>query len=304
MPRIDPPGLIGPVVDQASWNAWQWVHYTPGQVLSVLQEVQLIQTIYDCNSPCPRFNFAKGLVANVCILASLGWLVTTIVTHDLAAPLPRALKTAACLTQYLLIAWAIITILLSTSFPFFFGECRLRLIHGFRPVEIVIRDIPSGIHAKTQLPGGASKGQECQSWKSILRGIDSRLVFYNPLAFFSEDFWILDYDAVMHAYNLIAEGKLDETNFEFAIWRPEQGIWKSHEAWKIHAMCVDRYTMTLIKVRFSQITIFSYRDIRPEQSGHARKRTSVHSLAIDFERRIRSCQSLSHYCRIVRSRWR
>lgn len=288
VPQFDPPATIGPATEQASWHAWQWFHYPPGPVLSVFQEVQLIRSMHNCNLPCPRFNFAKGFAANVCILASLGWLVTTIVMHDLAAPLPRAFKTAACLTQYLLITWAIITILLSTSFPFFFGECRLRLTHGFRPVEIVIRDIPSRIHAS------AGKDHECQSWKSILRGIDSRLVFYNPLAFLSEDFWTLDYDAVMHARKLIAEGKLDESDFEFAIWRLEQGVWRSREAWRIHALCVDHHIMTLIKVR-SQMAIFPYFDLRLDQSGYARKRPSVHSLAIDFGRRIRSCQSLSHY---------
>jgi len=194
-----------------------------------------------------RFNFAKGFAANITILLSLGWLVTTIVKHDLAAPLPRAFKTAACLTQYLLIAWAIITILLSTSFPFFFGECRLRLIHGFRPTEIIIRDIPTRVHSRTHVRGSAGKGHEYQNWKSILRSIDARLVFYNPLALLSEDFWILDYDAVLHAYKLITAGKLDEADFEFAIWRPEQGVWKSHEAWRIHAVCVDQHITSLIK---------------------------------------------------------
>jgi len=194
-----------------------------------------------------RWNFAKGLAANITILLSLGWLATTIVKHDLAAPLPRAFKTAACLTQYLLITWAIMTILLSTSFPFFFGECRLRLIHGFRPVEIIIRDIPSRIYTRAHVRGSAGKGHEYQNWKSILRSIDARLVFYNPLALLSEDFWTLDYDAVLRAYKLITSGKLDEADFEFAIWHPEQGIWKSHEAWRIHAVCIDQHITSLIK---------------------------------------------------------
>ncbi|TFK40012.1 hypothetical protein BDQ12DRAFT_681609 [Crucibulum laeve] len=191
------------------------------------------------------FTFLKGLVLNLGIVAFVGYLAYITIVRDLLSSMPESVGLSLCITQDLLIFWAILILLRSTSVPFFFGECRLRILYGFRPTEIVIRKPPSS----TSLPSkNLSEDQRLERyWRLATRAVNPRLLYSNPGAILSSNYWVLEYSTVLDTYKCLEKGEFQVEDLEFSFWKQEGRSWSVCELWRMHEIMNDQQEVVMFK---------------------------------------------------------
>ena len=163
-----------------------------------------------------RIVFSMTFILNICVLALMTWLAFMIVMRDILTPFEVVPITAFYLTQDLVTVWAIYSLLVNTTIPFFFGECILRLRRGFRPIEVIFLSLPmelsDGIHFEQYqcLAACAIPSLTCSSFRSSLIG--------NVTC-------VIPYSAIHDAYSLIDSGKIGVSQLDSIVWRRENGAW-------------------------------------------------------------------------------
>lgn len=155
--------------------------------------------------------------------------------------------------QNITVAAAITILLRSTSVPFFFGECRLRLLYGFRPSELIIRRSPP----HTSFGGfnqcrkdGLSEAQHVEhQWRTAIRAINPRLLYSTASAMLSSDYWTLEYNAVLDALRRVSAGEINEEDLEFSAWKQgHDNAWTACELWRMHEIMSDQQEVAMFKV--------------------------------------------------------
>ncbi|KAF9005934.1 hypothetical protein BDQ17DRAFT_318100 [Cyathus striatus] len=192
-----------------------------------------------------RVSFLKGLALNILIIAFVAALASVIAINDLLSINPQPLKLAICLSQDLLIIWAIYVLLRSTTVPFILGECRVRILYGFRPTEVVIRKPPPTM---SQPSKGLSNDQILERyWRIATHAINPCRLYSNPSAILSSDYWTLDYPIVLDTYKYIDCGEIQEEQLEFSIWKRDDDVWYACELWRMHEIMSDQQEIVMFK---------------------------------------------------------
>ncbi|KJA23595.1 hypothetical protein HYPSUDRAFT_54301 [Hypholoma sublateritium FD-334 SS-4] len=180
--------------------------------------------------------------------------------------------------QNMIIACAILVLLRSTSIPFFFGECRLRLVYGFRSSELIIRRSPPP--TPTPTPSGftgkgfySSENQHMEhQWRAAIRAINPRLLYSTTSAMLSPDYWTLEYSAVFDAMRRIAAGEIREEDLEFSIWKQTpDNMWCACELWRMHEIMSDQQEVSMFKSFLTQFgkedLLRTWEDMVPSEKG-------------------------------------
>ncbi|KAF9466051.1 hypothetical protein BDZ94DRAFT_1319703 [Collybia nuda] len=177
-----------------------------------------------------RKAFVRGLLMNLGLIGFIAWLVSAIITQSVYSPTPTPVMTALCVTQDLIIAWAIYSILITTTIPFFMRECRLRLRCGFRPTEVVFRKPPV-------LSTNLSDEERAELYRRfVTRSMDPHLIYASFWSFLTSELWVSEHLAIMEAHDLIDKGDIDEGSLESALLRQENGTWSICEICKTDNM--------------------------------------------------------------------
>lgn len=167
---------------------------------------------------------------NLALLALIAWLVSATVAQGVYSPAPAPVMTALCVTQDLIIAWAVYSILVTTTVPFLLCECRLRLRSGFRPTEVVLRRPPV-------LPVRLSDEERAQLYaRFVARSMDPHVVYASFWSFLTSELWVSEHRAVMEAHDMIDKGEIDEGILESALLKQENGAWSICEISKMDSM--------------------------------------------------------------------
>lgn len=168
-------------------------------------------------------------------------------------PLSLFSRLTAWSVQNMVIACAILVLLRSTSIPFFFGECRLRLVYGFRLSELIIRRSP----LPTPTPSGfthkgfhSSESQYMEhQWRVAIRAINPRLLYSTTSAMLSPDYWTLEYSVIFDALHRITAGEIQEEDLEFTVWKQApDNLWCACELWRMPEIMSDQQEVTMFKV--------------------------------------------------------
>ncbi|KAF9054378.1 hypothetical protein BJ165DRAFT_1337436 [Panaeolus papilionaceus] len=192
-----------------------------------------------------RIAFSKALAWNFVVLFLITGLATWTVVSDLMSPAPTSLKLAIALTKNLLLISAVLIVLRSTSIPFFFGECRLRALYGFRPSELVIRKPPT----RTTLEATTHEDQRLERyWRMASRAVNPDLLYSNASAVLSPCYWTVEYSAVFDAMTCIGKGAFELEDLEFSIWKQYDGKWSACELWRMHEIMNDQQEVAMFKV--------------------------------------------------------
>ncbi|EDR14091.1 uncharacterized protein LACBIDRAFT_321876 [Laccaria bicolor S238N-H82] len=191
-----------------------------------------------------RISFLKALTINIFLLAFMGGLASLIIFNDLSFSSRFSLRLGVCITKDLLISWAMIVMLSSTTVPFFLGECRLRFCYGFRIAEIVIRKPPASLHTRL------SDQRIEKYWRIATRAVNPKLLYSRAGAMLSKDYWTLEYATVLDAYTSIGKGEFNEEDLEFSIWKQENGVWNACELWRTHDIMTDQQEVNMFKVLY------------------------------------------------------
>ncbi|RDB20885.1 hypothetical protein Hypma_012065 [Hypsizygus marmoreus] len=167
---------------------------------------------------------------NACLLLIIAWLISATILRDVFTPLETPVLIAFYVTQDLIIAWALYSILATTTIPFLLGECRLRMRCGFRPTEVVFRRPP-------MLDKGLSQAECVEQYRRfVARSMDPYLIYASVSSFMTNELWVSAYPAIMDAYDLIDRGEVNEGSLESAIWLQKDGTWSVCELCKIENM--------------------------------------------------------------------
>lgn len=178
------------------------------------------------------------------------------VLKDLLSPLPTSLRLAALVTQDVLIVTALLVLIRSTTIPFFWGECRLRIRYGFRQSEVLIRTPPT---CPSMLNNNVPEEQRMErSWRMATRAVNPELLYSNASAMLSSDYWTVEYCAVFDALCCITAGEFTEEDLEFAVWKQDNGIWNVCELWRMHEIMTDQQEVIMFKVRLSPGMLFFF----------------------------------------------
>ncbi|KDR80518.1 hypothetical protein GALMADRAFT_60448 [Galerina marginata CBS 339.88] len=202
-----------------------------------------------------RLAFMKAFLMNIFFLLSICALACVTIIRDLWSPLPISSKLAICISQDILIGSAIFVLVRSTTIPFFFGECRLRILYGFRASEIVIRKPPK---MPLVLNNNTTEDQRMERyWRIATRAVNPELLYSNASAMLSSEYWTLEYRAVFDAIRRIAAGEFGEEALEFAIWKQDNEIWSVCELWRMHEIMSDQQEVSMFKVCVVTVAIIS-----------------------------------------------
>ncbi|PPQ65467.1 hypothetical protein CVT26_000107 [Gymnopilus dilepis] len=196
-----------------------------------------------------RLAFLKALFLNILILLFTTTFAAVTIVRDLMSPLPASMKLASCITQDVLIASAIFVLVRSTIIPFFFDECRLRILYGFRPSEIVIRRPPSIMPLTSNKEVSEDQRLE-RYWRVATRAVNPELLYSNASAILSSDYWTLEYRAIFDAMRCLEEDQFKEEDLEFSIWKQEDGVWSVCELWRMHEIMTDQQEVAMFKVYY------------------------------------------------------
>ena len=189
------------------------------------------------------------------ILLFVAGFASVTIIRDILSPLPAHFRLALCITQNLIIASSIIVLVRSTTIPFFFGECRLRIFYGFQASEIVIRKPPT---MSLKLNNSTTEDQRMEKyWRIATRAVNPELLYSNASAMLSSEYWTVEYRAVFDALRRIAAGEFQEEDLEFAIWKQDSKIWNACELWRMHEIMNDQQEVTMFKVRSPTVRFFS-----------------------------------------------
>lgn len=189
-----------------------------------------------------RRSFIQALALNTTILILTIALALCTVVHDYYQPYPAHIRLAFSLTQNIILAASILTLVRSTLAPFFLRECRLRLKHGFQPTELVIRRLP---HTMTLLNQPNMSFADLHAQAS--RSVDPALHYSRLSSLLSSEYWSLEYEAVMHAYSAVHAGALSEQDFDFAIWKQVHGDWVGYELWRDQELMSENQECSLFE---------------------------------------------------------
>ncbi|KXN86590.1 hypothetical protein AN958_09894 [Leucoagaricus sp. SymC.cos] len=193
-----------------------------------------------------RLLFVRSLIYNFAILTGSMTLAVAFISRSMTINIPQSLRLTFIFTQGLLLLWAISVLLISTTFPFFLGECRLRWKYGFKPTEVVVRQSPpeestrSSDHRTTK-----------RHWHAALRAIDPTLVYSNPVSILSRDFWVMEHTIILDIYASMESGRLNEDDLEFTIWKECDGLWLGLELWKLQSIVSDQQEVSMFKAFLS-----------------------------------------------------
>lgn len=191
-----------------------------------------------------RLSFTHGLIYNLIILTgSSAFVVLFILRGFNALNVPESMRLTLSVTQGLLLLWAVCVLALSTSVPFFFGECRLRWKYGFKPTEVIVRRPPPPEPSQNTSDETAAGSR----WRASLRAINPALLYSNPGSILSDDFWVMDYAVILDIYASMERGELQEENLEFTAWKECGGVWTGWELWRLQSIMSDQQEVALFK---------------------------------------------------------
>jgi len=143
------------------------------------------------------------------------------VMRDVVGSHEAPFMTTLCIAQDLVVFWAIYSMFITTTIPFFFGECCLRLRCGFRPTEVIfIKPIPDQVT-------DYSNTSRIQHYRRL--ATNSHHSYTSIWSFMTGESWVFVHAAVLDAYNLIDNGEVDEGVLESAIWWQEGGSWSVYQ---------------------------------------------------------------------------
>ncbi|KAF8963436.1 hypothetical protein BDZ97DRAFT_2075900 [Flammula alnicola] len=205
-----------------------------------------------------RVTFIKALALNVAILLFVLCVAMLSFIHDFnfMGTLPLRTKFVVWAIQSTVIASAIIILLRSTTIPFFFGECRLRIMYGFRPSEVIIRKPPAPTSTLNNNDRKShSTEDQCmeQYWRTAIRAINPKFLYSNTSAILSLEYWTVEYSAVFDALRSISAGEIDEESLEFSIWKQNsEGVWTVCELWRMHEIMTDQQEVAVFKTFLAQ----------------------------------------------------
>ena len=189
------------------------------------------------------------------ILLFVVGLASVTIIRDILSPLPAHFRLTICITQNLIIASSIIVLVRSTTIPFFFGECRLRIFYGFQASEIVIRKPPT-MSLKLNNSNTTEDQRMEKYWRIATRAVNPELLYSNASAMLSSEYWTVEYRAVFDALRSIAAGEFQEEDLEFAIWKQDNNTWNVCELWRMHEIMNDQQEVTMFKVRSPAVRFF------------------------------------------------
>ncbi|KIM44925.1 hypothetical protein M413DRAFT_366511 [Hebeloma cylindrosporum] len=198
-----------------------------------------------------RLAFTKALALNVFILLFVAGFASVTIIRDVLSPLPAHFRLAICITQNLIIISSIIILVRSTTIPFFFGECRLRIFYGFQTSEIVIRKPPT-MSLKLNNSNTTEDQRMEKYWRIATRAVNPELLYSNASAMLSSEYWTVEYRAVFDALSRIAAGEFQEEDLEFAIWKQDSKIWNACELWRMHEIMNDQQEVAMFKTFLTQ----------------------------------------------------
>ncbi|KAF9485490.1 hypothetical protein BDN70DRAFT_871143 [Pholiota conissans] len=193
-----------------------------------------------------RWLFVMAIGLNVAILLTIIGIVWISFIREFVCmgPTTWSSKLVIWAMQNLIILAAIAVLLRSTTIPFFFGECRLRLLHGFRPSEILIRKSPS-VRRQTHSTEEQRMGHY---WRTAIRAIDPNHLYSAASAILSSEYWTIEYDAVLDALDRVSAGQIDEHDFEFSIWKQNsENIWSVYKLWMMHEIMSNQHEMAMFR---------------------------------------------------------
>lgn len=194
-----------------------------------------------------RLAFIKAFTLNVVVLLFVAGCASVTIIRDILSPLPAHFRLAICITQNLIIASAIVVLVRSTTIPFFFGECRLRILYGFQASEILIRKPPT-MSLKLNNNNATEEDQRMEKyWRIATRAVNPKLLYSNASAMLSSEYWTVEYRAVFDALKRIAAHEFKEEDLEFAIWKQDNETWHACELWRMHEIMNDQQEITMFK---------------------------------------------------------
>lgn len=189
-----------------------------------------------------RSLFYRSLALNVSLATGLAVLSFLSIQNILESRHPPSTRLAWGLSQGVLLATANSVILRTTLLPFLIGECCLRYLTGFRETEIVLRRCPGYIKSgNLRQPLSERRGVNGDTTpklglsalrRRVERLTDVNLLYSRPGALLSNEYWTLEYSALIDANKRVAQGQLSELDFELSVWKREQGLWTACELWR------------------------------------------------------------------------
>lgn len=174
-----------------------------------------------------RVVFLKALILNVGLLPLMTWLTYTIVVRDVLTTLPTNPMGIFHLSQDLIIIWAVSSLLINTTIPFFFGECPLRLRRGFRPIDVVFLSLPT-------LDSSLPPDVHFEHYQRLAACADPNIAYtcFQPLLTGDTSF-IISYPAILDAYNLIDSGEIDVEELDSVLWMRRNVNWSICQVSKV-----------------------------------------------------------------------
>ena len=123
------------------------------------------------------------------------------------------------LAQDIVIIWAIISLFVNTTLPFFFGECYLRLRRGFRPVEVVFLFLPN---PDSSLPDD----MHFEHYQQLAACADPSLTYTSlQPSLICGTSCTVTYSAILDAYKLIESGEIDVDELDSVVWMRRKEAW-------------------------------------------------------------------------------
>jgi hypothetical protein len=148
------------------------------------------------------------------------WLAYIIVMRDIfTTRLEMVPMTAFYLAQDVIIIWAIFSLFVNTTIPFFFGECYLRLRRGFRPIEVVFLSLPN---FDSSLPDD----MHFEHYQRLATCADPYLSYTSfQSSLIRGTSCVITHSAILDAYKLIDSGEIDIDQLDSVVWMRGKVNW-------------------------------------------------------------------------------
>ena len=162
----------------------------------------------------------KALILNVGLLPLAIWLAYIIAMRDIfTTKLEMVPMTAFFLAQDIIIIWAIFSLFVNTTIPFFFSECYLRLRHGFRPIEVVFLSLPN-------LDSSLPDDMHFEHYQRLAVCADPNITYtsFQPSLIGGTSCTII-YSAILDAYKLIDSGEIGIDELDSVVWMRGKATW-------------------------------------------------------------------------------
>jgi hypothetical protein len=122
------------------------------------------------------------------------------------------------LVQDCIIIWAIVSLVINTTIPFFFGECFLRLRRGFRPIEVVFLLLPT---PDSRVPDD----MHLEHYQRLAACADPSFTYTCLQPSLVGKSCVITYSAIHAAYKMIDAGEISIEELDSVVWMRGKVIW-------------------------------------------------------------------------------